>query len=195
MDIFGFGETKRQMQDLLLEGRSFANLQKKVLLANTRDKLAVILSRLAIAVVCLVLGGMVLLFFSFFLAYILGQAFGNTALGFACVTGLVLLLLLIFWHWRRQWVITPITNMLFNLFVVDDEPLETEKISEELKESSTRISDNFHSLLNPMQEPANRVEAVGSWLSRGLAAYEGLRLGLSVIRAFSSIFGRKRRRR
>jgi len=193
--MFGFSETKQQMQDLLLEGRSYANLQKKALLAGTRDKLSVILSRLAIAVVCLVLGGMVLLFFSFFLAYILGQALGNTALGFACVTGFVLLLLLVFWHWRTQWVITPITNMLYALFVVDEEPLETEKISAELKDSRTRMSNNFHSLLTPMNEPANRVESVSNWLSRGFAAYEGLRIGLSVIRAFIGIFGRKRRRR
>lgn len=193
--MFGFSETKQQMQDLLLEGRSYANLQKKALLAGTRDKLSVILSRLAIAVVCLVLGGMVLLFFSFFLAYILGQALGNTALGFACVTGFVLLLLLVFWHWRTQWVITPITNMLYALFVVDEEPLETEKISAELKDSRTRMSNNFHSLLTPMNEPANRVESVSNWLSRGFAAYEGLRIGLSVIRAFTGIFGRKRRRR
>jgi len=193
--MFGFSETKQQMQDLLLEGRSYANLQKKALLAGTRDKLSVILSRLAIAVVCLVLGGMALLFFSFFLAYILGQVLDNTALGFACVTALVILLLLIFWHWRTKWVVIPITNMLFNLFVVDDETLETEKISDELKESRTRMSDNFNSLLSPMQEPANRVESLSNWLSRGFAAYEGLRLGISVIRAFTGIFGRKRRRK
>lgn len=193
--MFGFSETKQQMQDLLLEGRSYANLQKKALLAGTRDKLSVILSRLAIAVVCLVLGGMALLFFSFFLAYILGQVLDNTALGFACVTAFVLLLLLIFWHWRTKWVVIPITNMLFNLFVVDDETLETEKISDELKESRTRMSDNFNSLLTPMQEPANRVESLSNWLSRGFAAYEGLRLGISVIRAFTGIFGRKRRRK
>jgi Na+/proline symporter len=193
--MFGFSETKQQMQDLLLEGRSYANLQKKALLAGTRDKLSVILSRLAIAVVCLVLGGMALLFFSFFLAYILGQVLDNTALGFACVTAFVLLLLLIFWHWRTRWVVIPITNMLFNLFVVDDETLETEKISDELKESRTRMSDNFNSLLSPMQEPANRVESLSNWLSRGFAAYEGLRLGISVIRAFTGIFGRKRRRK
>lgn len=193
--MFGFSETKQQMQDLLLEGRSYANLQKKALLAGTRDKLSVILSRLAIAVVCLVLGGMALLFFSFFLAYIVGQVLDNTALGFACVTAFVLLLLLIFWHWRTKWVVIPITNMLFNLFVVDDETLETEKISDELKESRTRMSDNFNSLLSPMQEPANRVESLSNWLSRGFAAYEGLRLGISVIRAFTGIFGRKRRRK
>lgn len=193
--MFGFSETKQQMQDLLLEGRSYANLQKKALLAGTRDKLSVILSRLAIAVICLVLGGMALLFFSFFLAYILGQVLDNTALGFACVTAFVLLLLLIFWHWRTKWVVIPITNMLFNLFVVDDETLETEKISDELKESRTRMSDNFNSLLSPMQEPANRVESLSNWLSRGFAAYEGLRLGISVIRAFTGIFGRKRRRK
>ena len=96
--MFGFSETKQQMQDLLMESRAYVGLQKKALLVETRDKLSVILSRLAIAVVCLVLGGMVLLFFSFFLAYIIGQALGSTAWGFACVTALVIVLLLIFWH-------------------------------------------------------------------------------------------------
>ena len=52
--MFGFNETKQQMQDLLLETRTYVGLQKKALLMETRDKLSIILSRLAIAVVCLV---------------------------------------------------------------------------------------------------------------------------------------------
>ena len=68
-----FSDTQRQMQELLQETRSYVGLQKEVLVLETREKLSIILSRLAIAVVCLVLGGMVLLFFSFFLAYIIGE--------------------------------------------------------------------------------------------------------------------------
>ena len=86
-----FRDTQEQMQDLLLETRWYVGLQKKALMVETRDKLSTILSHLAIAVVCLVLGGIVLLFFSFFIAYLLGQYFGNNALGFACVTAFVLL--------------------------------------------------------------------------------------------------------
>ena len=193
--MFGFQETKQQMQDLLLESRSYAVLQKKVILAETRDKLSVILSRLAIAVVCLVLGGLILLFFSFFLAHIIGQALGNTAMGFACVTAFVLLILIIFWYNKDKWIIQPIINMLAATFAVDDEPLETEKISEELKESRARMSEGFNSLLNPTEEPADRIGTMSNWVSRGFAVYEGLRIGLSVIRAFNSIFSRKRRRR
>ncbi len=193
--MFGFSDTKQQIQDLLLETRNYAGLQKKALLAELRDKLSILLSQLAIAVVCLVLGGMVLLFFSFFLAYILGQAMNNTALGFACVTALVLLMLLVFWHYRTKWVITPITNLLIKLFVVDEEPLQTEQIAGDLKQSRTRLSDNFHQMMSSDGKATNRVESFSNWLSRGLAAYEGLRLGLSVIRAFTSIFGHKRHRR
>lgn len=193
--MFGFAETKRQMQDLLLETRSYVGLQKKALLIETRDKLGTLLSRLAIAVVCLILGSLALLFFSFFLAYIVGQALGNVALGFAAVTLLVLLLLLLFWHMRTKWVILPITDMMTNLFTVDDQPLETEKVSEELRESRARMNDNFQQMMHTGERPANRVDAVTSWVSRGVAAYEGLRIGLSVIRAIGTIFGRKRRRR
>jgi hypothetical protein len=193
--MFGFAETKRQMQDLLLETRSYVGLQKKALLIETRDKLGTLLSRLAIAVVCLILGSLALLFFFFFLAYIVGQALGNVALGFAAVTLLVLLLLLLFWHMRTKWVILPITDMMTNLFTVDDQPLETEKVSEELRESRARMNDNFQQMMHTGERPANRVDAVTSWVSRGVAAYEGLRIGLSVIRAIGTIFGRKRRRR
>ena len=193
--MFGFADTKRQMQDLLLETRSYVGLQKKVLLIETRDKLGTLLSRLAIAVVCLILGSLVLLFFSFFLAYIVGQALGNVALGFAAVTLLVVVLLLLFWHMRMKWVVLPITDMMTSLFTVDDQPLETEKVSEELRESRARMSDNFQQMMHTGKRPANRVDAVTSWVSRGVAAYEGLRIGLSIIRAVGSIFGRKRRRR
>lgn len=193
--MFGFADTKRQMQNLLTESRSYVGLQKKALLVETRDKLSAILSKLAIAVVCLVLGGMVLLFFSFFLAYILGHLLGSTAWGFACVTAIVLVLLFVFWHFRTQWVIIPITNMMFNLFTVDETPLDSEQVNEELRQSRTRMASGFSQMMHTTQKPANQVELMSNWMSRGFAAYEGLRIGLSVIRAIGNIFGRKRRRK
>ena len=193
--MFGFADTKQQMQDLLLETRSYVGLQKKALVVETRDKLSVLLSRLAIAVVCLVLGGMALLFFSFFLAYIIGQALGNVALGFAIVTLLVVALLAIFWWMRSAWVILPITSMMHNLFTVDDKPLEAAEVSEELHESRTRMSSGFQQLMGTSQRPVTHVENVSNWVSRAFAAYEGVRIGLSAFRAFTSIFGRKRRKR
>ena len=193
--MFGFSETKQQMQDLLMESRAYVGLQKKALLVETRDKLSVILSRLAIAVVCLVLGGMVLLFFSFFLAYIIGQALGSTAWGFACVTALVIVLLLIFWHYRTLWVIIPITEMMNSLFTVDETPIDGEQVSEELKPSRTRMASGFSQMMHTGEKPANQVEYVSNWMSRGFAAYEGLRIVLAIIRAFTNVFGRKRRRR
>ena len=193
--MFGFDDTKQQMQDLLLETRSYVGLQKKALVVETRDKLSVLLSRLAIAVVCLVLGGMALLFFSFFLAYIIGQALGNVALGFAAVTLLVLLLLALFWYMRVKWVIIPITSMLNNLFTVDEKPLESGQVSEELNESRDRMSSSFQQLIGTRKESSNHVEDVSNWVSRAFAAYEGLRLGLSLMRAFTSVFGGKRRRK
>lgn len=191
-----FADTQKQVQDLLLETRTFVDLQKKALLVETRDKLSIILSRLAIAVVCLVLGGMVLLFFSFFLAYIIGQSLGSTAWGFACVTGFVLLLLIVFWIMREKWVILPIDGMLHSLFTVDEKPLKAVEVSQQLGESRTRMSNSFSQLMHNGDSPTDRTDNIAGWVSRGFAAYEGLRLGISIIRAISAIFGgRKRRRR
>lgn len=194
--MFGFADTQRQMQDILLETRTYAGLQKKALLAETRDKLSFILSRLAIAVVCLLLGGMLLLFFSFFLAYIIGQALGSTALGFACVTAFFFVLFLVFWNFRTRLVIQPVARLMNQVFATPDGgTLESEKVAEELHESRTRLSGQFSQLVHANEEPANRVESMSNWVSRGFAVYEGMRIGLSVVRAFGSIFRRKRRRR
>lgn len=193
--MFGFADTQRQIQDLLLETRSYVGLQKKAIIAETRDKLSAVLSQLAIAVVCLLLGSMVLLFLAFFLAYVIGQALGSIALGFACVTAFVLLLLLIFWHWRALWIVRPVTNMMTRAFTVGEKPVETGQVAEELKESRTRMSGNFQQLMGNSKRPSSRVEQVSSWMGRGFAIYEGVRIGLSVMRAFSNVFGRKRRRR
>lgn len=191
-----FSDTQRQMQELLQETRSYVGLQKEVLVLETRDKLSFILSRLAIAVVCLVLGGMVLLFFSFFLAYIIGQALGNVALGFACVTAFILLLLIIFWVKREAWVIRPINNLSATMFVVDDETLTTETATEKLRESRSRMSESFGLLVNPSEnKKGSKAANISNMISRGFAIYEGLRLGLSVVRTMNRILGRKRRRR
>ncbi|MBQ8969471.1 MAG: hypothetical protein IJ064_07065 [Bacteroidaceae bacterium] len=190
-----FADTQKQMQDLLLETRVYVGLQKQVFIAETRDKLSIILSYLAIAVVCLVLGGMVLLFFSFFLAYIIGQALDNTALGFACVTAMVVALLLIFWVKRQQWVVRPITDLLYEQFTVNDEPIDSKLANQQLEESRNRVSEDFSQLMNPSDQRVSNVETLGNWVNRGLAVYEGLRIGLSIMRALGNIFGHKRRRK
>lgn len=184
------------MQDLLLETRSYVGLQKKMVLLETRNKLSFILSRLAIAAVCLVLGGMVLLFFSFFLAYIIGQALNNIALGFAIVAAIVLLLLAIFWLMRGQWVVRPISTMMYNLFTVDDAPIEAEDVRQELKESRNRMSMGFAQITNNRgNKTASKAETISNFVGRGFALYEGARIVFTVIRTFGNIFGRKKRRR
>ncbi len=191
-----FNDTQKQMQDLLLETRSYVGLQKKAIIVETRDKLSFVLSRLAIAVVCLLLGGMALVFFLFFLAYIIGQAFDNDALGFACVSAFVLLLLLLFWFKRKAWVISPITNMMTGVFTADEQSLTSEEVGAQLQESKTRLSENFNQLVNPDdQQNGNKISKASNWISRGFAIYEGVRMGMTVVRTLNSIFGRKRRRR
>lgn len=191
--MFGFGDTQRQMQNLLSETRNYVGLQKKALLAETRDKLSVILSQLAIAVVCLVLGSMVLVFFLFFLAYVIGQALGNNALGFALVTAFVLLLLVLFWFMRKIWIVGPITNMMSRVFTVDDKPLSTEEVAEELKDSRTRMTDSYHSLIGGTNRATSKVESVSNLIGRGFAIYEGVRIGASIFRALNMLFNRRRK--
>ncbi|MBR4757449.1 MAG: hypothetical protein IK084_01435 [Bacteroidaceae bacterium] len=191
--MFGFHDTQRQMQNLLLETRNYVGLQKKALLAETRDKLSLILSQLAIAVVCLVLGSMVLVFFLFFLAYIIGQALGNNAIGFALVAAFVLLLLLCVWFMRKIWIVGPITNMMSRIFMVDNKPLSTEEVTEELKDSRTRMTENYHQLIGGSNRATSKVESISNLIGRGFAIYEGVRIGTSIFRALNMFFNRRRK--
>lgn len=67
------------------------------------------------------------------------------------------------------------------------------QIQKELRASGKRLHEKVQNMLSPLPEAHNRTTRISRIVSNGLAAYEGIRLGLSIISAFRSIFGRKRR--
>lgn len=68
------------------------------------------------------------------------------------------------------------------------------QVKKELKASKANIKYKVQGIISPAKTVKRNTTRIGQLVSNGLAIYEGIRLGMSVISAFRSLFGRRRRR-
>jgi len=109
---------------LWAEVKSYLELQKQYLKLDTAEKLTVLLSAVATATVCLVLGAMSLFFLLFALAAWIGQLAGSTVVGFLIMGAVLLLLMLVCYVQRKQWIIQPLARLIVGLFINEEEEEE-----------------------------------------------------------------------
>ena len=109
---------------LIQEVKQYLSLQKEYVLMDTADKLIVILSSVAIAVVCFVLVAMALFFLTFALAHWIGAVTDNVPLGFLCIALFHLAILVLFFRNRNKWIIQPLARAIVRLFVSKEETQE-----------------------------------------------------------------------
>lgn len=111
------GKYTDNFRKLLEEAKRYLSLQKEYALMDTADKLTVILSTVAIAAVCIILGAMILFFLTFALAYWIGNITGNLSIGFISIAAFLLLMFFIVYQKRNAWIIQPLARMMVRLFV------------------------------------------------------------------------------
>ena len=109
---------------LIQEVKQYLSLQKEYVLMDTADKLIVILSSVATAAVCFVLGAMALFFLTFALAHWIGAVTDNVPLGFLCIALFHLAILVLFFRNRNKWIIQPLARAIVRLFVSKEETQE-----------------------------------------------------------------------
>jgi len=114
------------LQSLWAEIKNHLELQKQYLMMDTAEKLTVLLSAVAIAVVCLTLGAMALFFMLFALASWFGQLIDNLFVGHLIMGALLLLLMGIFYACRKRWIIQPLSRLVVGLFINEEEGKEAE---------------------------------------------------------------------
>ena len=118
------GKYTEDIIDIILEVKRYLNLQKKYLAIDAAEKTTAILSAVAIAAVCILLGTIILLFSTFALAYWIGGLLNSIPLGFMIMAVIVAALLILFYSKRNTWVIQPIARMAAKLFVENNEEEE-----------------------------------------------------------------------
>lgn len=109
------------LNTLSQEVKHYLHLQKRYLALDAVEKVTRLLSAVAVAVVCLILGAMILFFTLYALAEWIGTLLGSTAAGFLIVAILLLIMALVFFSHRQQWVVQPMARLMAELFLDNDE--------------------------------------------------------------------------
>ena len=122
--MFGAGKYTEDIKEIILEVKHYLNLQKRYLAIDAAEKTTVILSAVAIAAICLLLGAIILLFLTFALAYWIGSMLNSIPLGFLATSCIVTILLALFYSKRKAWITQPLARMMAQLFVDNKEEEE-----------------------------------------------------------------------
>lgn len=190
-----FRDTQRNISDLILETREYAGLQVRFMQKEFSAKLIRLLAGIAIVSICVLLGSMALLFAAFAAAYHIGQATGSIAWGFICVTLAVLLLLLVCYIFRQSWIIAPIHRKVSGILLSPADASATrEELKQQVEQSKEQIGQRLHSLTSPVPKASNNRELFLQWAARGMALYQGIRIGMSLLNVASSLFGKRKKR-
>ena len=111
------------LQSLWKETKNYLELQKEYLALDTAEKLSVLLSAVATAVVCLMIGVVALLFFVIAFALWLANIVGGVW-SFAIMGCFMLLVMVVFLLGRKRWIVQPLSRFVAGLFVSEEEEEE-----------------------------------------------------------------------
>lgn len=107
------------IKKLVAAVRSYLRLQRDYMLLTLAEKLTVLFTAVAMAMVLVVLAALILVFLSIAAGAALGAFLGSTTLGYLIVALVYILLGVVVFIFRRQLFITPIATFLATLFLDD----------------------------------------------------------------------------
>ena len=116
----------RDLHAITQEAKHYLQLQKRYMALDAVEKVTRLLSAVAVAVVCLILGAMILFFTLYALAEWIGALLGSAAAGFLIVAIILLVMAMVFFSHRQQWVVQPLARLMAGLFLEGEEEEEEE---------------------------------------------------------------------
>ena len=112
-----FQEPTDNFQQLFSEVKKYIELQTEYVKVEFVEKLTILLSTLLIIAVVLILAITGLFYLFFAIAYALEPVLGSLAMSFGIISGLYVVLIFLFYLFRKQLVINPLVKLLSNLFL------------------------------------------------------------------------------
>lgn len=110
------------LEALFKEVKKYVELQGQYIKLDLVEKLTVLLSTLILILILIILGMMALFYFSFMLVYALAPLVGSLIGGYAIIGGVVLLLAILIYRMRKQWIFQPMVHFLARLFLDESTP-------------------------------------------------------------------------
>lgn len=108
------------LQQLFVELKKYAELQKDYVKLHLVEKLTILISSLILVFVLVILGIIALFYLSFTLAYVLAPHVGGLMVSYGIITGCIILLIILIILFRKRLIMQPMVNFLANLLLNDD---------------------------------------------------------------------------
>lgn len=109
-------DSVKSIQELIRDFKKYLELQKEYTKLEITEKLTVIISTLLLVVILATLGVIVLFYLSLSFAYLLAPYVGGVIVSYAIMAGIILLIMLLVYSFRKKLFVTPLVNFLANLF-------------------------------------------------------------------------------
>ena len=108
------------LQQLFVELKKYAELQKDYVKLHLVEKLTILVSSLILVLVLVILGIIALFYLSFTLAYVLAPHVGGLMVSYGIITGCIILLIILIIFFRKRLIMQPMVNFLANVLLNDD---------------------------------------------------------------------------
>ena len=191
-----------QMGQLFQEGCRYWDLQKQYLGLHTAEVLTRLLATIALVLILILIGSLVLLFGSFALAYWLGELTGSLLLGFGIIALTLLLIAVVIYANRTNWIVRPTTRFMVGLLassltVPTQEGIDMQKahLREQLNVNEQELKDTASTLLAPIPAAKDRWDSASNLLMNGLSIYRGIQFGVSAVMALRNILKPRRKKK
>jgi Protein of unknown function (DUF1469). len=112
-------KSTKGFQQIFEECKKYIELQKEFVRLELIEKITIVFSTLLLILVIFILSMMVLFYLLFSLAYLLDPYVGGLTNSFLIISGIVLVLIFLFYFLRKKLIINPILNFIANLFYND----------------------------------------------------------------------------
>lgn len=86
----------------------------------------------------------------------------------------------------------PANGKVYTLELLREEKRQVRK---QIKESSDRIRNTYQSIVAPPKQPTTKMESFMNAFDQGMAIYDGVMMGMRIVRAIRSIFGSSRKKK
>ena len=198
--FFATQETTAQIQQVVDDAKKYLDLQRQHLSLQSAEKMTRLFATMMLVTILILVGFVVFLFAGMAAAHWLGSLLGSVAAGFGIVSGVALLLALLFYANRRAWIIAPTARFAIRLLASDtrEETLEGvvregEHVKEELDKQQTELMDSLSDLLSPTTTPQTNADRFVNMVHGGYNVMRGVEMGMAAMTTLRRLFRRRRR--
>ncbi len=117
-----------EFKKLFLLLKEYIEKQKEDMTLGAVESLTKVLSALIVGAILFSFGCIVLLLACIALAFLVAEYTQSNAIGFASISGIILLVVLMFWFNRKRWVVQPIARLMVTTLLSQQKSEEKEDV-------------------------------------------------------------------